>query len=130
MSTRCHIAVVNPDRSADVIFCQLDGYPQGVGVQLTENYNDYGKAHALMALGDVDSLRESLEETAAYRFGDGHQAKHWKRYRIDLVTRRAWKSDAEYLYIFNECKWRTFNVCQWKVGAPTEFSLAYALLKG
>jgi hypothetical protein len=59
MSTRCNIAYL--DRftgKVSSIYCHYDGYPDGVGETLNEFYSTDSAARALIALGDISSLRK------------------------------------------------------------------------
>ena len=40
MSTRSRIGMINPDGSVSSIYCHFDGYPEGVGKTLHDNWND------------------------------------------------------------------------------------------
>jgi hypothetical protein len=65
MATRSTIGIKSEDGTVKAIYCHWDGYPEGVGVGLVENYNSKAQAEALIALGGFSSLMETLEETKA-----------------------------------------------------------------
>lgn len=56
MSTRCYIGIENKDKTIDYIYCHHDGYIDGVGKVLLENYQDESKIRKLIKLGGIDSL--------------------------------------------------------------------------
>jgi predicted CxxxxCH...CXXCH cytochrome family protein len=60
MSTRSRIGIVNSDGTITSIYCHFDGYPSGVGATLVEHWTDPDKVKALIALGDISSLREEV----------------------------------------------------------------------
>ena len=69
MSTRCRIGLELPDGKIKSIYCHHDGYPEGVGKMLIENYNDYQKIVDLLELGDISTLGAYYDAEAA--------AKNW-----------------------------------------------------
>ena len=60
MSTRSSITVQVGEK-VKTIYCHFDGYPSHNGRLLLENYNSQEKAEALVNLGDLSSLDESIE---------------------------------------------------------------------
>jgi hypothetical protein len=62
MATRSTIALEYADGTVDQIYCHWDGYLEGVGKILLENYMDPFKVQELMDLGDVSSLGEVIGE--------------------------------------------------------------------
>lgn len=60
MSTRSIIAILNSDNTITGIYCHHDGYPDGVGNILVNNYTDENTIHELINLGDISSLRERI----------------------------------------------------------------------
>jgi xylose isomerase len=60
MATRSNIAIENQDKTVSVIYCHHDGYIDGVGKLLQENYNTREKMEELIALGDISSLGKLL----------------------------------------------------------------------
>ena len=57
MATRSTIAMADGDY-IKAIYCHYDGYPEGVGVTLSNFYNDSDKVAELIALGDISTLDE------------------------------------------------------------------------
>ena len=72
MSTRSHINIVLPDNSVKSIYVHSDGYPDGVGHCLINNYNSYEKAIELFNFGDASYLGETIDECSFYH-------RDWKR---------------------------------------------------
>lgn len=68
MSTHAAIVVKMKDGSYQGIYVHHDGYRDGVGRTLIENYNDQKKAEALVALGDLSSLAPLLAPTSAHTY--------------------------------------------------------------
>ena len=66
MSTNSTITVRVSETQRLSIYCHWDGYPTGVGAILKEHYNNTDKLKELMALGDLSSLGETLEESVFY----------------------------------------------------------------
>jgi hypothetical protein len=74
MATRSRIAIENQDGTVTAIYCHWDGYVNGVGKTLFENY-DREKLEQLIELGDISSLGETLDETVAYARDLGEDLK-------------------------------------------------------
>jgi len=62
MATRNTIAMEQPDGRVMQIYCHWDGYLDHNGRILQEHYRDRAKVLALMLLGDISSLRQSIGE--------------------------------------------------------------------
>lgn len=62
MGTRSIIAITNPDFMISAIYCQLDGYPSGVGKLLLNHYTNPDDITRLMGLGDLSWLGDKPED--------------------------------------------------------------------
>ena len=62
MGTRSAIGVVTGDGSIRAVYCHYDGYLDGVGKTLLENYNDFDSVMDLVGFGDMSSLGTSIGE--------------------------------------------------------------------
>ena len=140
MSTRSRIALALPNGCFASIYCHWDGYPGGVGARLTEHYSSAELATALIALGDISSLRQRVAppEGAAHTFADPHccTTQAYGRDRGDKGTSAvrsvnftallaaSTQCDAEYLYVYSDGRW-SFVAVPWVKGAamPTEVDL-------
>ena len=108
MSTRSHINIVLPDNSVKSIYVHSDGYPDGVGHCLVNNYNSYEKAIELFNFGDASYLGETIDECSFYH-------RDWKRdldkarmYKNEWLYMHAMKGEEwhiEYIYIFKDGRW-------------------------
>lgn len=118
MATRSRIAIENPNGEVTSIYCNWDGYFEGVGETLHKHFNEREKVEALIALGDISFLEENLgpvpghsfetpaeKTTVAYhrdRGDDFHQEKH-------ISAKSFFTSgikDVQYGYLFTkEGKW-------------------------
>jgi len=68
MSTSSSIAVKREDGKYVVVYCNKDGYINGVGKTLVESYNSYDKAIALVSMGSISSLNKSMEMVEGHSF--------------------------------------------------------------
>ncbi len=71
MSTRSRIGMINPYGSVSSIYCHFDGYPEGVGKTLHDNWNDINDIIELIANGDISCLGTDLDITSFYADGSG-----------------------------------------------------------
>ena len=68
MSTNSTITALTSDGKVKSIYCHSDGYVDGVGMMLAENYTDQEKVDALMDLGDLSVLDKSIECPKGHSF--------------------------------------------------------------
>ena len=111
MATRSFISRFNPETEMyESISCHWDGYPQGVGVTLRDNYS-YGDSPAvLMKFGDISSLKPTLFETQkeAYKLrGDSDVDAKIFRFMSEMMEYYRGMS-CEYGYIWRDGKWRCY----------------------
>lgn len=69
MSTRSIIAVEKDNGKYLAVYCHYDGYPDGVGKMLVENYSDYDKALQLVKHGNISSLDKDILKVDGHSFG-------------------------------------------------------------
>lgn len=67
MSTRSRIGIIRekPEGGTPIvesIYCHFDGYPEGVGQMLLDNWTDEAKVNELIGLGDISSLGSVIGE--------------------------------------------------------------------
>lgn len=65
MSTRCMIGVMDKEGYITAVYCHHDGYPQGVGRTLLENYNRE-KILEVIKCGPLDALGSTKENCLFY----------------------------------------------------------------
>lgn len=110
MSTRSLIGIVKKDGSIQSIYCHHDGYFEGVGKVLTEDYKDPEKVEALIELGDISSLGETLESTVAYHRDRGEEiSKHFDPSEKGFLksAKGLW---GEFAYLFDDGMWKSFRL--------------------
>ena len=126
MATRSTIGIKTEDGTVRAIYCHWDGYPEGVGVGLVENYNSKEQAEALIALGGFSSLMETLEQT---RGGVYMTAWYLPSDPARTFTGEAdwfenFNAGEEYFYLYTEGKgWLYSQGGNWS-GIKTESELA------
>lgn len=103
MSTRSNIARLNSDGSVDVIYCHWDGYLTGVGMGLVLHYDTKKPMNDLIALGDISSLRDTIEETAKEAYNEeGSAARHFESLAAYAQHLKETESWVEYVYVARE----------------------------
>lgn len=104
MSTRCLIAIENPDMTYDTIYCHFDGYVKGgVGEELFKNYKERQKVENLISLGNRSVLVDTFPEDELYN------EPYTKYNNLDELLEEL-KNMIEYIYIFNlNDKWMTIR---------------------
>jgi hypothetical protein len=66
MATRSNIGIRETDGTVKTIYSHWDGYPQHVGRILLAHYRDEESVRALIDLGDISELHETLDKVVAY----------------------------------------------------------------
>jgi hypothetical protein len=101
MSTRSRIAIENQDGTVDSIYCHFDGYVDGVGKTLFNQY-DQEKSEKLLELGDISSLGESTIDTVAYCRDRGEDL-HFKTFKdVEDLFENGFNSGEEFVYCLNK----------------------------
>lgn len=113
MATRSRIGIENEHGTIRSIYCHWDGYPSGVGKTLQTHYMDRDKVEALLSLGNISELGDSIETTVAYARDRGEDAKD-NFYREDLdinsFKRKLKASDQDWAYIMGpNGQWKIFG---------------------
>ena len=110
MSTRCLIGMENEEGTITFIYCHHDGYPEGVGKNLTEYYNNEEIIKKLLSLGAISGLDSTIERTAKEAYND--EDTRVAHSRKDFVESQG---DANYYYLWKNDKWLMSS------GNPKEF---------
>jgi hypothetical protein len=96
MGTRSLIGIQETDGSIEAVYCHWDGYPEYNGKVLYNHYPE-PKIRGLLALGDLSSLRESIEKPEGHTFNtavDGYSIFYNRDRGEELSTGKKWP-DAE-----------------------------------
>ena len=64
MSTRSNIVLLRENGSCSAVYCHYDGYLEHNGRMLLDNYTSTQDVRALVAMGDIRSLKPTLDEIA------------------------------------------------------------------
>lgn len=110
MSTRSRIGIKKADGTIKSIYCHSDGYFEGVGKTLQENYKDPEKVNSLIELGDLSSLGDDLESTVSYHRDRNEELNFSEHPGQNSLLESAKKSWEEYAYIFEDGEWNFFKV--------------------
>lgn len=101
MATRCRIAKVQDDGTVKSIYCHWDGYPEGVGKMLLQHYTNPDKVDELVAIGNISSLHETIEETTKEHYSpDKDESARIDESLVEL-TRKLDLMGEEYTYVFD-----------------------------
>jgi len=121
MSTRSRIGIQNENGSVTSIYCHYDGYPEGVGKELVENYNSPDKINNLLSKGDMSSIHsnEHYKDRGETNV-DARNSANEQEYLTD--TDNCW---GEYAYLFRNGEWEVCPI----YGNRNQFSPVKTLLK-
>jgi len=64
VSTRSNIVLLRKDNSCSAIYCHYDGYLEHNGRMLLDNYTSTKDVRALVSMGNIRSLKPTLDEMA------------------------------------------------------------------
>ena len=106
MATRSNIGKLNSNNTVSYIYCHLDGYPAHHGTILTEHYNTPEQVDALLALGDMSSLENTLEECKPYDEPDT---------KVTTTILENYNSSPyiDYFYLFTDEGWKVSSGGEW-----------------
>lgn len=93
------------------IYHHFDGYPEGLGLTLYEEFNDYDKALNILLGGDASSINGDT----IIQYCPAYQDENWDRTKPDL-TDEIPAADQDYQYYFDGEKWwfRGYEKTNWK----------------
>lgn len=93
------------------IYHHFDGYPEGLGFTLYEEFNDYDKALNILLGGDASSINGDT----IIQYCPAYQDENWDRTKPDL-TDEIPAADQDYQYYFDGEKWwfRGYEKTNWK----------------
>ena len=104
MSTSCRIAIKLPNGSYRSIYCHFDGYEDGVGKILNQNYATEDAANWLINLGD---LRSISHKTIEIFLSEDHRqiGPTLSRSPTELSILAFEEDCVDYLYVFEDGIW-------------------------
>jgi len=107
MSTRSNIAIEDEKGKIHAIYVHSDGYPNGVGHCLLENYNSFKKAKELFQFGNASSLGSTLKECSFYARDWGRSEEKARTYNNEWCFLNDMSGDIfiEYIYLFKKGHW-------------------------
>ncbi len=107
MSTRSNIAIEDEKGKIHAIYVHSDGYPNGVGHCLLENYNSFKLAKDLFQFGNASSLGSTLKECSFYERDWGRDEEKARQYNNEWCFLNDMSGDIfiEYVYLFKKGHW-------------------------
>ena len=121
MATRSRIGVMLDDGSIKQVYCHFDGYVEGVGLTLIENYDTEDKVKELINLGDMSSLGHKISTDEPHSFDNPAQGVtvFYGRDRGEsgtqpyILSMDEWlgefSSCEDYLYLFTGGQWWVYD---------------------
>ena len=132
LSTRSYICVKQDDGSYKGVYCHWDGYLTYNGAMLIDHYNSLEKANEILALGDISSLKENLypdpakgphsfdygkqQEGVTIAYGRDRGETGTEAKTVDLKTLQSDDSWIDYIYVFEDGRWKYFEYGQLSEG--------------
>jgi hypothetical protein len=104
MATRSFIGIEREDHSVEAIYCHFDGYVEGgVGEVLLNHYTDPTKAYALIQLGSISTIGDTLEEVVAYHRDRGEPMNDCNKPFVNKSVHEYFSNeDVSYIYMFTQ----------------------------
>jgi len=122
MSTRSRIGLMLEDGTIKHSYCHFDGYPNGVGNTLVENYFEVEKVKELLSFGDMSFLAPKVTPDGIHNFNTPEQdvTVFYGRDRaetdVDSVTTSMdeylsvkYSSCIDYQYVFTGGNWWVYD---------------------
>ena len=112
MSTNAAIGIKMADGSVRAVRLNWDGYVGHAGAILGGWYKTADQVEALLALGELSEINETPETCVAYH--RDMQEKFRPPVRFETVDEYRYRGKgqlaAEYLYLFDDGKWRVYGL--------------------
>lgn len=107
MSTNATIAIHDPAGTYRHIYCHHDGYLEGVGLTLIENYTTREEVNQLLDLGDCSSLEDTPDDSVFYGRdrGETDTGSMTVSSYDDLLV-----ESQEYCYVFVDGRWNVVSL--------------------
>lgn len=123
MATRSMIGILEDDNTVTAIYCHWDGYPENNGHLLMKYWNDAYLIDHLMTLGNISVLGKEVGERQNFNQptdgnwclaygrdrGEADQSATSYASRDDYVGNAADDHDVDYIYLWENDKWRCWN---------------------
>ena len=107
MSTRCLIGRQVGKDIYRMVFCHYDGYLDGVGKTLLENYQDQSTLDELLEMGDMESLDNTIYRCHFYGRDNGWEPHACASRFMTLKNLKHQGISIEYIYWMGlDGKWR------------------------
>ena len=98
MSTRSNIVLLRENGSCSAVYCHYDGYLEHNGKMLIENYTSTKDVRALVAMGNIRSLKPTLDEMAKEDYAEApHNCNTLRGYMSEVDT-----LFIEFIYLWSE----------------------------
>jgi len=110
MATRARIGVLHPDGSVTSIYSHWDGYPNGVGKTLAENYSSEELAKRLVAMGGVSVLEGTIEESTFYHRDRDEDLQIEESFNETAFLKQSERDGAEWAYLWKGGSWSTYRI--------------------
>ncbi len=140
MSTHARIGIMLYDGTIKHTYVHFDGYPEGVGQTLVENYNTVDSINELLSFGEISVLTDKIHPEGEHTFFKPEDGVciFYKRDRgdddVDAVTtsmdelHNKYSSSVDYFYLYVNYVWQVYDVYEkdgWKL--VKEFLPEYTL---
>ena len=112
MATRAGIGIKQADGSVKAIYLHWDGYPGHAGAILGGWYKTAEQVEALLALGDLSEIDETLETCVAYHRDRGEKQRPATTFATveEYQTKGKGDLDADYLYLYDAGRWLVYGL--------------------
>jgi hypothetical protein len=111
MATGSLIGIKTGD-TVKTIYCRWDGNPSHNGIILVDNYNTPSKIYELLALGDLSTLKKTIDTCWAYHRDrkESYDTVKAQDIKYSDLEKYANNSNVDYIYIYNEeFEWECFK---------------------
>jgi hypothetical protein len=111
MGTRSNIAIEDKEtKNITVVYCHWDGYLEGVGAELLEQYDSLGMVEELIRGGDMSSLGSHYAQMPDRKeppYSETWENNKPKTYQNEYTLMIDLRGDVfiEYIYLFRDGKW-------------------------
>lgn len=103
MGTRSYIGYEDSVGKVEASYCHWDGYVDGVGSVLVENFTEYDKVKGLIEKGGMSSLDKDTSNINYYGDQPSEKYRNYQDYSEEMLSSTMF--DIDYFYLFRKGEW-------------------------
>lgn len=113
MSTRSAIGYMTPKGNLRAVYCHNDGYLDGVGRMLNENYQAAYKVGQLVETGDLSSVDKEIADCVYFGRDRGEEDTETNQFDSLKDFMGNYGEDFEFVYVYTTKGWTVCEISEY-----------------